>query len=523
MYRAACGTVSVLLWILILVLSGGMVAGGPEVVFGADGTVWPEVSYGRIAAGISQPTNIVNAGDRSGRVFFTEQAGRILVLKAGAVLGVPFLDIRDRVSCCGERGLLGLAFPPGYAQKGVFYLNYTNLSGDTVVARYRVTSDPDVASPESEEILLTISQPFANHNGGQLAFGPDGYLYVAAGDGGSGGDPTGNGQNPATLLGKILRIDVESETGPYAIPADNPFVNDPAARDEIWALGLRNPWRFSFDRLTGDLYIGDVGQDSYEEINFQPTSSPGGENYGWNVMEGMHCFRDLPCAVEGFTLPVAEYDHTLGVSVTGGAVYRGDVYPRMRGVYFYADLARGRLWGLRNSGGEWQNEVVSRNTFRVTTFGDDEAGNLYLADYNQGDIYVLEDSVRWHQLELVLNQDVYERGDTLTLTMINADGTSSPPGDLYVAVWAPFGAFFFFDGQAFHTAFMGGEFFPAAVKAYRENSAVTAAGETVFALRLDAPLPPGRYDFYAVLVQPGADPLATAAWLSRLAVASAVF
>src|SRR4030095_15339060 len=258
-----------------------------------------------------------------------EQEGRIRIVKSQTLLSTPFLDISARVSCCGERGLLSVAFPPNYANKGHFYVNYTNNDGNTVIARYRVTSDPDVANLNSEEILLTIEQPFANHNGGQIAFGPDGYLYIGMGDGGSAGDPQGNGQRPETLLGKLLRIDVESGMTPYAVPSNNPFVQSRFYHGEIWALGLRNPWRFSFDRQTGDLYLGDVGQGSYEEINFQSRASFGGENYGWNIMEGKHCFNSDSCNQTGLVLPIVEYSHSEGCSVTGGVVYRGQQYPRL--------------------------------------------------------------------------------------------------------------------------------------------------------------------------------------------------
>ena len=224
-----------------------------------------------------------------------EQGGRIRIIRNGVLEATPFLDITGRVSCCSERGLLSVAFPPGYAAKGHFYVNYTNKAGNTVVARYRLTTNPDVADPGSEQVVLTVPQPYANHNGGQLAFGPnDGYLYIGMGDGGSGGDPENRAQNPAELLGKLLRINVETgNPNTYTIPASNPFTQTAGYRPEIWALGLRNPWRFAFDRLTHDLYIADVGQDAYEEVDFQPAASTGGENYGWRIMEGLHCYNRL--------------------------------------------------------------------------------------------------------------------------------------------------------------------------------------------------------------------------------------
>ena len=349
------------------------------------------ITLTRHVGGFNQPVHITHAGDGSQRLFVVEQEGRIRIVKNQTLLSTPFLDISTRVSCCGERGLLSVAFPPNYASKGYFYVNYTNNDGNTVVARYRVTSDPDVANPNSEEIILTVEQPFPNHNGGQLAFGPDGYIYIGMGDGGSGGDPQGNGQRPETLLGKLLRIDVESGTQPYAVPANNPFVQSRFYRSEIWALGLRNPWRFSFDRQTGDLYIGDVGQGTYEEINFQPRASFGGENYGWNIMEGKHCFNSDSCNQSGLVLPIVEYSHSEGCSVTGGVVYRGQQYPRLQGVYFYGDYCSGTIWGLKVTGTTVQNGRLLDTPYSVSTFGEDEAGEVYLADLGNGDIYRVTD------------------------------------------------------------------------------------------------------------------------------------
>jgi glucose/arabinose dehydrogenase len=341
--------------------------------------------------GLVLPTHLAHAGDGSGRLFVLEQGGRIRILKHGALLPTPFLDISDRVSCCRERGLFSVAFPPGYASKGYFYVDYTDLAGNTVVARYRLGAHADVADPASEQVVLRVSQPFGNHNGGQLAFGPDGLLYVGLGDGGDGGDPQNNAQNPGTLLGKILRIDVESAASPYAVPPSNPFVGTAGRRPEIWAQGLRNPWRFSFDRSTGDLYIGDVGQNAFEEIDFQPASSPGGENYGWRIMEGLHCFNPVSCSQFGLTLPVTEYDHTQGCSVTGGLVYRGTTFPRLQGTYVYGDFCSGRLWGLRFDGTSWHNDVLLDTGRRISSFGEDQVGSLYLADYGSGQILKIVD------------------------------------------------------------------------------------------------------------------------------------
>jgi hypothetical protein len=261
------------------------------------------------------------------------------------------------------------------------------------VARYRVGSNPDVAEAASEEVLLTIAQPFPNHNGGQLAFGPsDGHLYIATGDGGSAGDPQNNAQNPASLLGKLLRIDVESGDHPYDVPATNPYTQTPGYRGEIWALGLRNPWRFAFDRLTGDLYIGDVGQGLWEEIDFQPASSSGGENYGWRLMEGSRCFHPSNCDSTGLVLPIAEYPHSRGwCSVTGGEVYRGSLYPRMDGVYFYGDYCTGTIWGLMREAEVWSSAILAETGLPISSFGHDEDGGLYVLDY-RGSLYLLADA-----------------------------------------------------------------------------------------------------------------------------------
>ena len=338
-----------------------------------------------IATGVTSPTDIQNSGDGSGRLFFVQQDGRIRVFADGQLSATPFLDIRAKVLAGGERGLLGLAFPPSYSAKRLFYVNYTDLSGNTVVARYRVTANANVADANSESVILRVTQPFSNHNGGCLRFGPDGYLYIGMGDGGSAGDPQGNAQNKRTRLGKLLRIDVESVSSGFAIPPDNPFVNDSSALPEIWATGLRNPWRFSFDRETKDLWIADVGQDTYEEINFQPAASNGGVNYGWNAMEGMHCFT-AGCSTAGLTLPVWEYTHADGCSITGGFVYRGSASSSARGTYVYADYCSGRISGLRREGNAWTNKLLLNSNLAITTFGEDEAGELYLADANRGEI-----------------------------------------------------------------------------------------------------------------------------------------
>jgi glucose/arabinose dehydrogenase len=379
--------------LLSLVLFTACNGGGGNSTPAANPTpAFSAITLTPVVSGFAQPVGVTHAGDGSGRQFVLEQAGRVRIVRDGVLLPVPFLDISDRVLAGGERGLLGLAFPPDFAGKGYFYVDYTRIpDGATVVSRFRLSPDPDIALTTGEEVLLLVEQPFENHNAGQLAFGPDGFLYIALGDGGSAGDPFGNGQNRATLLGNILRIDVESGIVPYAIPADNPFVGEPNVLNEIWAFGLRNPWRFSFDRLTGDLYIADVGQNLVEEVNFQAAASTGGENYGWNIMEGTSCFLSPACDRTGLTLPVAEYRHGAGdCSVTGGFVYRGAEHPALQGIYFYADFCTGRLWGLRRNGAAWENQLLLDTALQISSFGEDEAGNLYLADFGVGDIYKID-------------------------------------------------------------------------------------------------------------------------------------
>jgi glucose/arabinose dehydrogenase len=333
------------------------------------------------------PVGIANAGDGSDRLFIVEKGGQIRIVQQGVLAPEPFLDIADRVGASqSEQGLLGLAFHPGYAGNGLLFVNYTDARGDTVVSRFSVSGDPARADPGSEVVVLTLDQPAGNHNGGHLAFGPDGYLYIGTGDGGGAGDRYGNGQNGQTLLGAMLRLDVDRGQ-PYAIPENNPFIGNPAVRDEIWALGLRNPWRYSFDRGTGDLYIADVGQNMYEEINHQLAGDRGGQNYGWPIMEGLHCFpADQPCDQSGLSLPVAEYDHTQGCSVTGGYVYRGQEFPRLTGIYLFGDYCSGSIWGLSPpaGGGDWRLEQLGQADVRLSAFGQDEAGELYLVDVESG-------------------------------------------------------------------------------------------------------------------------------------------
>jgi glucose/arabinose dehydrogenase len=369
---------------------------------------WPTVHLTLVASGLPGPVTITSAGDHSGRLFVVEQGGTIQILFNGVKRPAPFLDIHTKISCCGERGLLGLAFPVDYGSKGHFYVYYTNPAGNIVIARYTVSANPNLADPNSGVVVLTVDHPInANHNGGQLAFGPDGYLYAGTGDGGSGGDPPNNAQTMSVLLGKILRIDVEGadcvqnppKAQNYCIPANNPFVSTSGARPEIWSLGVRNPWRFSFDRLTGDLYIGDVGQDVEEEIDFQPSASPGGQNYGWRILEGNLCYNPpagcTPPA--GYTAPVATYDHgtndSNGCAVTGGYVYRGpNIYHNMQGIYFYADYCLGKIYGLKNDAG-WQTQLLTTASFSISTFGQDDNGLIYVGDLSNGAVYLLEAEV----------------------------------------------------------------------------------------------------------------------------------
>ncbi|MCB9162648.1 MAG: PQQ-dependent sugar dehydrogenase [Caldilineaceae bacterium] len=375
---------------------------------------WPELFLTQIVdGGLANPTFVTHAGDGSDRLFITEKQGRILIVEDGQLLATPFLDISDRTADYSECGLLSVIFPADYAEQGYFlvYYNYDvgalgdlvpperpdipNDGCDTVVARFRVTDDPNVADPDSEERLLTQNQPYGNHDGGQMAYGPDGYVYIGLGDGGSGGDPHNLAQDPAILLGKLLRLDIGA-TGPYTVPADNPFVGQDEFRPEIWAVGLRNPWRFSFDRGAGDLYIADVGQSAYEEVNVQPQTSTGGENYGWNIMEGLHCYPAIvACDTDGYTLPVLEYGRTEGQAVTGGYVYRGPTYPRMAGVYFFGDYVNGRIWGLRRDGADWVSQLLLETGWagRLASFGEDEAGEIYVVDLN-GALYRLGDTLQ---------------------------------------------------------------------------------------------------------------------------------
>ena len=358
--------------------------------------------FGRVARNLSSPIFVTHAGDGSGRLFIVEQTGRIKILLNGSVLPTPFLNIAAKITNGGERGLLGLAFHPDYATNRKFYVNYTNTSGDTVVAEYlRSTGSANVADAASARILLTIDQPFSNHNGGMLAFGPDRYLYVGMGDGGSAGDPGNRAQNVNNLLGKILRIDVDGrDTGKqYGTPSSNPFDGATNGADEVWSYGLRNPWRFSFDRRTGDLWIGDVGQDRWEEIDRSTAGASGagrGVNYGWRVMEGNACYNPSSgCNTSGKTRPIAVYSHSVGCSVTGGYVYRGAQLRDLVGGYLFGDYCSGRVWALRAHGPASQSPVLMADTaLNISSFGEGQDGRLYVTDIGTGDIWQVEAAPR---------------------------------------------------------------------------------------------------------------------------------
>jgi glucose/arabinose dehydrogenase len=338
-----------------------------------------------VAEGFEAPLGVTNAGDGSGRLFVVEQTGAIRIIDDGTVLEEPFLDVGEAIVAGGEQGLLGLAFHPDYKRNGWFFINYTDVNGDTVVAEVRTSDDPNRADEGSVQPLLQIDQPYANHNGGQLEFGSDGYLHIATGDGGSGGDPQGNGQNTGVLLGKLLRIDVDSGD-PYGIPDDNPFANGGGA-PEVWAFGVRNPWRFSFDAKTDDLWIADVGQGDFEEINRTPTDRSG-LNYGWNIMEGDRCFEGSGCDRSDKVLPISGYTHELGCSVTGGYVYRGAESPALTGGYIFGDYCSGTIWGIdaRASNFTTPQELLESG-LSISSFGLDEEGELYLTDLSEGGLY----------------------------------------------------------------------------------------------------------------------------------------
>jgi glucose/arabinose dehydrogenase len=341
-----------------------------------------------VAEGFDSPLGIANAGDGSGDLFIVEQGGRIWRIRGDRVDKEPFLDVTPLVVSGGEQGLLGLAFHPQHESNGLFYVNYTDTSGDTVVAEYERRGDR--ADPSSARILLQIDQPYSNHNGGNLVFGPDGYLYIGMGDGGAAGDPERRAQNPAELLGKMLRIDVDARSNgaPYGIPKDNPFVGEAGKRPEIWDYGLRNPWRYSFDRATGDLWIGDVGQSALEEVDHSE-SRDGGTDWGWDDLEGTECYEPPSgCETSGKVLPVTQYDHSQGCAITGGFVYRGERQPRLVGRYVFGDYCSGLLWTVYSDAAGFQKPMPAADTgTSISSFGEAEDGELYLTDLEGGGVY----------------------------------------------------------------------------------------------------------------------------------------
>ena len=410
--------------LVLLFLSGGYhVSAGPSAT-------WPNVQLVQVVTGLSKPVHVTHAGDNSGRLFVTEQGGTIKILQNNQITGT-FLNITARVRSPdsipaggSEQGLLSLAFPPGYGtSKDYFYVYYTNRDGNNQLSRFHLGANPNSADPNSEELILLFNHPtYENHNGGQLAFSSDGYLYIGTGDGGGGGDPNNNAQNTNSLLGKLLRIDVEmGPTQPvasafatfiplviqdlsstpvkYRIPPGNPFIDTPNYRPEIWALGLRNPWRFSFDRLNHDLYIGDVGQDLYEEIDYQPGDSAGGENYGWDILEGDTCYGSPTCNTTGLTPPIHTYPNPNPgcSSVTGGFVYRGQSNPGMNGIYFFGDYCSGNIWGLQRENNAWVWQLLAdAPDGQITSFGEDQSGEVYItyrgAAMGSGAVYRIVES-----------------------------------------------------------------------------------------------------------------------------------
>jgi glucose/arabinose dehydrogenase len=373
----------------LLVIAAGMGAAGCFSEHASGPPVDVSLRAVEVASGLSNPLYLTApAGDD--RLFVVEQAGRVRIIKDGGLLPQPFLDITARTSSGGERGLLSIAFHPQYATNGYLYASYTDLAGDTRIERYSVSpTNPDAADQASAQLVLSVVQPYSNHNGGLVVFGPDGMFYVGLGDGGSGGDPHNNGQSRSTLLGKLLRLDVNGGT-PYAIPAGNPFIGQVGAREEIWALGLRNPWRFAFDRVASLLYVADVGQSRWEEIHVV-AANRAAVNYGWRLLEGSECYGAATCNAQGLERPVVEYSHAEGCSVTGGAPYRGRLIAGIAGHYFYSDFCTGFLRSFRYENGQAvdQRSWDVGDLGSVLSFGVDAAGELYILSAN-GRVYRLE-------------------------------------------------------------------------------------------------------------------------------------
>jgi glucose/arabinose dehydrogenase len=428
------------LWVIVL---AAMLASATSIGRAASirsAPVPKNVKFETVVNGLNNPLLVTHAGDGSNRLFIVQRDGKILIHKNGALNAAPFLDVSALLANdSGEQGLLGLAFDPSYETNGKFYIVYTALTYAVTLARYTVSANPDIANP-SGEILLSIPKTHTNHNGGMIAFGPDGYLYMSVGDGGGAGDPNNNAQNRAVLLGKILRLDVSGASA-YAIPPTNPYYNnpDPNIREEIWAYGLRNPWRFSFDRSTGDLFIGDVGQNTQEEVDFQASGAAGRQNYGWRILEGNLCYLPANCTPPAnYVPPVTVYNHgtndSNGCSVTGGYVYRGSNFPALTGVYLYADFCLGKIWGLtRNSSDQWVTTLIADTDYKVSSFGEDEQGELYIMDYASGSVLRLVEAT---VLSQTLRSTASRDGHILELSeLINRGGafsstqTTFPLGD----------------------------------------------------------------------------------------------
>ena len=367
--------------VVLVALLAAAACGSGGATAPPEGTV--PVGLQEVASGLSFPVYLTAPPGDASRLFIVEKTGAIRIVKAGALLATPFLDLTGRVGTASEQGLLCLAFDPGYATNGRFVVHYTDVSGNTVVSAFRVaTDDPDRADPTSESVLLTVQQPAPNHNGGQILFGSDGMLYVGLGDGGGSGDPEGTGQSLTDLLGDILRLDVSAGAG-YTVPPDNPFAGRTDARPELWSIGLRNPWRFTFDPATGDLYVADVGESAWEEVDVVTAAQGAGRgaNFGWSAMEGRHCFGGGGCDPSRYTLPVLEYAHSDGCSVIGGFVYRGAAIPALQGHYFYADYCSGWVRSFRLQDGsavESQQWPTLAPGGAVPGFGQDAAGELYV-------------------------------------------------------------------------------------------------------------------------------------------------